>query len=104
MSRPIVVTVPHSLGRNEARARVAAGLDALEQQIAGIGLTRFQKAWSDDRLEFSARALGQIVAGRIDVSEECLRIEVDLPGLLGGFAERVRAKLAESGRLLLEKK
>ena len=104
MATPIVVTVPHRLGKAEARARVERSMGDFKAQMAKAGLGQFQHAWSDDRLGFNARLLGQTITDRLDVREDDLRIEVDLPGFLGRFAEKIAGKLKQQGRLLLEKK
>ena len=104
MAQPITITVPHRLGKAEARARIAAGFERLSGQIAGAHLAQFQQAWAGDRLSFQAQALGQSFAGRIDVGETDIRIEVDLPGFLAALADKISGKLRNEARLLLEKK
>jgi hypothetical protein len=104
MGRPVTVTIPHRLGRAEARARVDAHLDQFKAQLSGAGLGKVQHAWSQDRLGFSAKALGQTINGSLDVQDDAVQIEIMLPGLLAGFAEAVAAKLQSQGPALLEKK
>ncbi len=104
MAAPITVAIPHKLGKAEARARLADGFAQLTQQFSGAPLTRFQQAWTGDRLNFSAQALGQTFTGRIDVSESDIRIEVDLPAFLAGVADKIAGRLRQQGALLLEKK
>lgn len=104
MGRPVTVTIPHRLGRAEARVRVNSSVDQFRAQLASAGLGNVQHAWNDDRLNFTAKALGQTINGRLDVNEDNLQIEVELPSLLAGFAEKVAGKLQSQGKLLLEKK
>jgi putative polyhydroxyalkanoate system protein len=104
MSRPITISIPHKLGKAEARSRIENGFDQLKGQMAAASVSRFQHAWAGDRLSFSAQAVGQTLNGRIDIGEEDVRIEVDLPGLLGMFASKIAGKLRQQGTLLLEKK
>jgi hypothetical protein len=104
MSTPVVITIPHRLGKAEARQRVNAGLDGFKAQLAGVGLARVSHGWTGDRLSFHAGALGQAVTGRIDVNDDNLRIEIELPALLSGLANRIAGQLERQGRLLLEKK
>ncbi|MGE0742882.1 MAG: polyhydroxyalkanoic acid system family protein [Hyphomonadaceae bacterium] len=104
MATPITVTIPHQLGKDEARARLVAGFDQLKDQIAGAKVAQFQQVWAGDQLSFSARAMGQGISGRIDVQDRQIRIEVDLPAFLAGLAGRISGRLKERGRLLLEKK
>ena len=41
-----------------------------------------QELWSDDRMEFRVRAMGQVAVGNVQVSENDVRLEVTLPWLL----------------------
>jgi hypothetical protein len=102
MADPLTVVIPHKLGKAEARARIDSGLDRFEQQMFGLQSARMQRSWADDRLSLQTRILGQRVSGRIDVGDRDIRIEVDLPGFLGRFADKVAGKLQREGRLLLE--
>ena len=104
MATPITITIPHKLGKAEARARMIAGFDKLKDQIAGAQIANFQQVWAGDQLSYSARSFGQSITGRIDVGEADVRIEVDLPAFLVGLADKISGKLTEQGRLLLEKK
>jgi Putative polyhydroxyalkanoic acid system protein (PHA_gran_rgn) len=104
MATPITITIPHKLGKTEARARIASGFDQLKSQIAGAQIANFQQAWADDRLTFSAQGLGQTINGRLDVNENDIRIEVDLPAFLAGLADKIAGRLKRQGALLLEKK
>lgn len=104
MGRPVTITIPHQLGKAEARSRIANGFGQLEAQMAAASVSNVRQAWSGDRLNFSAQALGQTFNGGIDVGEQDVRIEVELPGLLGMFAGKIMGKLKQQGTLLLEKK
>jgi hypothetical protein len=104
MARPVTITIPHQLGKAEARHRIANGFGQLEAQMAAASVSNVRQGWSGDRLNFSAQALGQTFSGGIDVGEQDVRIEVTLPGLLGMFAGKISGKLKQTGTLLLEKK
>jgi hypothetical protein len=104
MAIPITITIPHKLSRAEATARVNASVDRFKRQMGGVGLGHMRHAWAGDRLNFHAQALGQTITGRIDVGDHDLKIEVDLPALLAGFADKIGGKLRREGPRLLEKK
>ena len=61
------------------------------------------EAWSGDHLDFRAGVLGQTTTGTIDVAEDHVRVEVQLPWLLGVLAEQVKPFIERQGRLMLEK-
>ena len=103
MSKPVVVSIPHRLGREEAARRIKSGFGRAHSQFAGI-LNISEQAWTGDRLTFRASALGQQAAGTIDVAEDHVLIEVTLPWLLARMAERLAPAIRREGVLMLEKK
>ncbi len=81
MSRPLIVSIPHRLGREEAARRIKSGLTAARTNYSAL-LTIHEETWSGDRLAFNLSALGQSAVGFIDVAEDHVRLEVQLPWLL----------------------
>jgi hypothetical protein len=102
MSAPIVVSIPHSLGREEAMRRLKAGLT---RAASGLPvLTVDEERWEDNRMIFRVRALGQAASGHVDVVDDHVRVEVVLPWLLQRFAEVAQAAIRNRGNLLLTKR
>lgn len=102
MSNPIVVDLPHRLGREEAKRRIANGISGLESYLPGGGNVR--SAWQGDRLTLDIKAMGQEVSARIDVEEQLARVEVLLPPALAFFGRAIEAALKRKGTDLLEDK
>ncbi len=98
---PLVVSIPHSLGKAEALRRLKSGLEGLPQ--AGL-LTLDQQAWTDNRMSFAVRALGQSVPGSLEVHDDLVRLEVVLPALLQKLWEPLKTVLLGRAKVLLEKK
>ena len=48
-------------------------------------------------------ALGQRVAGHIDVLDDVVRVELQLPGVLGWIGERIGRRIQKQTALMLEK-
>jgi hypothetical protein len=103
MSQPVVVSVPHRLGREEAQRRLKSGFERAGSQFGGL-LDISEQEWHGDRLTFRASALGQQAAGLIDVLEDSIRIEVTLPWLLAKVAEKLIPAIRRESTLMLEKK
>jgi len=103
MSQPLVVSIPHRLGKQEATRRLKTGLSNARANYAQW-LTLEEETWSGDSVQFRVRALGQSAAGKIDVFDEHVQLEVTLPWLLGKLAEKVIPTIRKQGTLLLEKK
>ncbi len=66
-------------------------------------VTMEQATWQADTLLFRMRALGQTAAGRIEVLDDALRIEVSLPWLLAKAADRLLPFLRKETAKLLER-
>ena len=102
MSAPLVVSIPHSLGREEAMRRLKTGLTRAASSVPMLNVD--EERWEDNRMIFRVRALGQAAAGHVDVADDHVRVEVVLPWLLQRFAEVAQAAIKNRGRLLLNKR
>ena len=102
MATPLTISIPHQLGRAEARRRIEAGFANILQQLPGSGGTCSQR-WDGDRLTFGVTAMGQTVAGVIDVLDAAVTMEIELPGVLGMLANGLKDRLQKAGQLLLTK-
>lgn len=102
MARPITVSIPHTLGREDARRRITQGFANIEQQITGgMKLVSLEQRWEGDRLHFQGGALGQSISGRLDVLPDSIQMQIDLPDLLAAVADRIKGALQQTTRKLL---
>jgi hypothetical protein len=102
MSAPLVVSIPHRLGREEATRRLKGGLTRAAASVPMLNVD--EERWQDDRMIFRVRALGQAASGHVDVEDDHVRLEVTLPWLLQRFAEAARSAIQKRGNLLLTKR
>jgi Putative polyhydroxyalkanoic acid system protein (PHA_gran_rgn) len=102
MSAPLVVSIPHSLGREEALRRLKTGLTRAASSVPILKVD--EERWEDNRMIFRVRALGQAAAGHVDVADDHVRVEVVLPWLLQRFAEAAQTAIRNRGSLLLTKR
>ncbi|WP_045837269.1 polyhydroxyalkanoic acid system family protein [Hyphomicrobium sp. 99] len=100
MSEPVVITIPHRLGKVEAIRRLKSGLASAHLPFLKID----REIWKDDLLEFSLSGMGQKASGTALVSDDAVRLELVLPWLLQRIAELAASTLASRTKLLLEKK
>jgi len=100
MSQPIQVDLPHKLGKEEARRRIAGNVHKLKDHIPGGAAV--QSAWNGDQLRLDIGAMGQSVSAAIDVMEDKVHLQVLLPGMLGMFSGVIQAALQKKGSVLLE--
>ena len=97
---PITISIPHQLPRAEARGRIEKGFSQILDGIPGSTGTCSQR-WEGDRLIFSVRAMGQTASGVVTVLDDAVRMEIDLPGMLGLIAAGLKGRLQKAGQLLL---
>ena len=102
MSAPLVVSLPHRLGREEATRRLKTGLTRAASSIPVLAID--EERWEDDRMFFRIRALGQVASGHVDVADDHVRLEVTLPWLLQRFAQMAQVAIRNRGNLLLTKR
>jgi hypothetical protein len=103
MATPISLSIPHQLGRAEARRRIEAGFANIVRQLPGGGST-FNERWDGDRMTFSVSGLGQTVSGVVDVLDAAVKMDIELPGVLGMLASGLKGRLQNAGQLLLTRK
>ena len=101
MDRPVEVELPHRLGKDEARRRIASNVHKLKEHVPG-GAAHVQSAWSGDELNLDIQALGQAVQAKIAVEETRVRLSVMLPPMLAMFARPIESALRSKGDVLLE--
>jgi len=102
MTTPITVSIPHELGRAEARRRIETGFAKMLHVLPG-GAGHCSERWDGDRLTFGVAAIGQTIAGVINVLDAEVTMEIQLPGVLGMIISGLKNRLRKVGQLLLTK-
>jgi hypothetical protein len=102
MSEPLIVSIPHRLGREEATRRLKTGLTRAASSIPVLKVD--EERWDENRMMFRIRALGQAASGHLDVADDHVRLEVTLPWLLQRFAQAAQVAIKNRGNLLLTKR
>lgn len=103
MSKPLVVSIPHHLGQQEALRRLKDGIGQLKTTYASK-VSVLEDSWTDNVLTYRVSALAQTASGTIDVGAEQVTVTVQLPWLLAVIADKARGLIQKEGTLLLEKK
>jgi len=104
MGKSITMNIPHSLGKEGARHRLADGFTAMRQQMTGglVNMVSFHEHWEGDQLHFEGGGLGQTIRGRLNVLDDAVHIEIELPALLAAIAGRISSQVSTVTRTLLE--
>ena len=97
------IALPHSLGAEEVRRRMQTHGD----EIGGFfpaGMATVETSWPDeDRMNLHITAAGQKIEGGIDIAEDNVVIELDLPAMLGFLRGTIEGAVRKHGGRLLEK-
>jgi putative polyhydroxyalkanoate system protein len=101
-SRPLIVLVPHRLGRQEARSRLDSGINRLQSELSAL-LSGLDCHWQGDTLNFTASAMWRRLTGRIKVLDDAVRIEIELPWMMQFLRDAIRKRVQGRGIALLEK-
>ena len=102
MNKPFSMNLPHRLGIEEAKRRMARGTGKLGSFLPS-GSTN-ETRWEGDRLHLLVRAMGQEVSGHIDVHPDRVHLELMLPAMLAMLGGKLEKYLRKEGEKMLEDK
>lgn len=93
--KSLEVRVPHSVGRDEARRRLDAAIlrarDEYADKVGGIDAT-----WeAEDRLRLLLTVMGMEIDSAVDVHDSELVVRLEVPGMAGLFAGRIKEGIQE---------
>ena len=101
MSVPVVIDVPHRLGRAGARERLRARFAELGGHMPG-GIGEVRASWpGEDEMALEVSAVGQTIPAKLEVMDEVVRVHVSLPPMLAYFSGLIGAAVREQGTKLL---
>lgn len=100
-NRTITVSLPHNLPEAEVKQRLINGLNGARARF-GEALSGVQESWTANHADFGVSAMGQSVAGRIDIRPREVQLQLDLPPILAMFADKLRPHIEREGRRLLD--
>ena len=94
------VVVPHSLSKEDARSR----LDHLIERIRsehGERLSNMQGGWVADVLSFSFSTMGMAVSGAMNVEDDQVRVQGQLPLAAAFFRGKIEQTIQSELRSVL---
>lgn len=95
------IEIPHDLGREEVRRRLADNSHKIADNIPG-GMAEVQTSWpSEDRMTMSINAMGQMITGHIDVEDSKVIFHMVLPPALGFLQPMIDAAIRDQGQRML---
>lgn len=93
--KSLEVRVPHALGRDEVRRRLDAAVvrarDEYADKVGGI-----DASWEgEDRLKLMLTIMGMDIGSEVEILVQELVVRVDVPGMAGLFAGRIKDGIQE---------
>jgi hypothetical protein len=96
----LTASIPHNLGRIEAKRRIQEQLHLLKGQ-SDSKLVNIKETWTGDRMDFTIRAMGQTITGHMIVEESAVNLDLVLPWLLKMLAGSIKHQLERDVHKLL---
>jgi Putative polyhydroxyalkanoic acid system protein (PHA_gran_rgn) len=103
MSKPLIVSIPHRLDKEEAVNRIKSGLRDVQTKYGSLFAVQ-EEVWTGSNPRFRVSALGQAVSGSINVADDHVSLEIYLPWLLAKIAAAIQPLIRKEGVFLLEKR
>lgn len=94
------VTVAHTLGQQEALARLTGILSQAKDQY-GDRISDLQENWTDDGGTFSFKAMNFKISGSLEVSDTNVQINGEYPWAAKPFQGTIESTLRERAERLL---
>jgi hypothetical protein len=96
----LTLTIPHSLGADEAKQRLADKLAAALTEH-GDRLGNFSQQWQDHTLSFAFQAMGMSIDGTMAVEPACVNLDANLPFAAMLFKGAIESRLRQEVAALL---
>ncbi|MDB5593620.1 MAG: polyhydroxyalkanoic acid synthase [Hyphomicrobiales bacterium] len=96
MAREMNISIPHQLGAEEATRRLREGLERMRVDY-GSRLAAADIAWTASHADLRVGALGQLIDGTLDVTDDQVNVAVRLPWVLAAMSDKVAAFLKRTG-------
>jgi len=94
------LSIPHTLTREEALSRVKQLLSRIQEEQKGT-ISNVQENWNGANGNFSFTAKGFNIAGTIQVKENEVQLESDLPFAVALFKGQIASMITEKATALL---
>lgn len=96
------VTLPHKLSREEVRRRMHEHGHEIADHFPA-GMASVETYWpKEDQMGLTVLAMGQQIDGQIDILDDAVVIEMDLPPMLSFLSGVIESSVSKHGGKLLE--
>ncbi|TWT48493.1 polyhydroxyalkanoic acid system family protein [Botrimarina hoheduenensis] len=95
------VSIPHNLGREQARDRLHGFSDMLRAKYSDQ-LSGLEQTWEGDTLSFGFTTFGFKIQGNLAVEDAAIRVSGDLPFAAAMFKGKITGAIEEQLNRLLK--
>jgi putative polyhydroxyalkanoate system protein len=96
----LTASIPHQLTRAEAKRRIQDHVGTLREQHGSM-FSELKEAWTGDRMDFAATAMGQSISGHLAVDDHVVNVDIALPWLLSMAAGTVKQGIEQQVKHVL---
>ena len=94
------ITVPHSLGKEEALTRLKGMLTSVKENY-GSQVSDLKENWTDNGGTFSFKAMGFKISGELTVVDDEVRVDAEFPWAAKPFQSTIETAIRERAERLL---
>ena len=96
------VAIPHDLPREEVTRRLKERSHEIADHIPG-GMAQVSTGWpSNDRMSINVNAMGNDLAGMVNIEDNQIVFEIDLPMALSFVEPIISGAIKQQGQKMLE--
>ncbi len=96
----INVNVNHSLDKNEATERIKNLLSKMKTEYGNM-VQNLEENWTDNMADFSFKAMGMAVTGKLQVEDSTVILDGKIPLTALPFKKTIEDKISEEAHKLL---
>ena len=93
--------IPHPLSNEDAKDRLQRFVESLESKFQD-NVSDLQQSWEGDQLDFGFKTFGIKIAGKIEVEEGRIAVDIDLPISAMMFKGKIESEIRKQLERLLK--
>ncbi len=97
----INVKVNHNLDKNEATRRIKELLSQMKNNYGNM-VQNLKESWTNNSADFSFKAMGMSVSGKLNVNENAVILDGKIPITALPFKKTIEDKIKEEASKLLQ--
>jgi len=101
MPKTITLSLSHDLTPDEVKRRIVTAIADARSKHPDV-LKDAHERWTENQMDFTARAMGQTITGRVVIEPNVVHLSLELPVILAMLAGKLKPQIEAEGRKLLQ--